>query len=218
MDARLARPAPAQTWPDWTGRAVAIVASGPSAKTAGVGLLKDRLTTLAIKKNIELCPWAEVVYGCDFPWWSSVEGLKGFKGLRLAYADRACNEFGCRKVQIPDIRCDRLLTETVGVVGAGGNSGFQALNLAVQFGAARILLVGFDCQDRAGVHWYGRNTAPGMANPDEHNFRRWRAALARAATELQQLGVEVINASPISDVKGFPRRSVEEALQDWGLA
>ena len=44
------------------------------------------------------------------------------------------------------VRENRMLFGETGTVGWGGNSGFQAINLALQFGAARLLLVGFDCR------------------------------------------------------------------------
>lgn len=207
-------------WPDWTGAAVAIVASGPSVKKDEVRLLEGRAETFAIKRNIEIAPWASAVYGCDYPWWRSVLGLPHYRGLKLAYADRACAQYGCRKVDIPEIRPvlgDRLRFETTGVVGAGGNSGFQALNLAAQFGAARILLIGFDCQDRGGKHWYGRNDAYQMSNPDHSTFRRWVPAFATAAGQLTERGVEVVNASPVSDIKAFPVDGVAATLERWGL-
>lgn len=104
---------------------------------------------------------------------------------------------------------DEILLDEVGLVGSGGNSGFQALNLAVQFGAKRIILFGFDMNDRSGVHWYGRNAWPLANNPNHDNFRRWIAAFEGAAPVLEALGVEVINASPNSAIKAFPRRSIE---------
>jgi len=208
----------AADWPDWKDYAVAIIASGPSAKKAGVERLKGRMPVLAIKGNIELAPFADVVYGCDFPWWRSVDGLPRFKGLKLAYDPRAVDQHGCRKVEIPDKKSDRLLFDKIGTVGAGGNSGFQALNLAAQWGATGILLIGFDMHDRAGKHWYGRNTAYQTSNPDEDNFRRWRAAFDNAAPDLAARGIDVVNASPSSDLKVFRRLSVDETLAEWGLA
>lgn len=205
-------------WPDWKGQAVAIVASGPSTKKADVELLKGRLAVLAIKKNVELAPWADAVYGCDYPWWRSVRGLPDFKGLKLAYDPRACTEFGCRKVEIPNhSKSDALLFDEIGSVGGGGNSGFQALNLAVQCGATRILLLGFDCQDRSGPHWYGRNGWTQSNNPSESNFRRWRAAFNGCAPVLKERGVEVVNASSLTELKCFPRWGVADALKEWGL-
>jgi hypothetical protein len=205
-------------WPDWTGEAAAIVASGPSTKKQNVELLKGRVRVLAIKKNVELCPWADVVYGCDFPWWQSVRGLPDFTGLRLAYAPRAVAEYGCRQVTIPGhAKSDELRFEQVGEVGGGGNSGFQALNLAAQFGAKRILLLGFDCQDRSGVHWYGRNYWNGGSNPTESNFKRWRRAFDNAARQLKERGVEVVNASPLTSLTAFRKATVTQALEEWGI-
>jgi hypothetical protein len=105
-----------------------------------------------------------------------------------------------------------MVLEPVGTVGGGGNSGFQALNLAVQFGARKVVLVGFDMTDRGGVHWYGRNRWSGANNPDQSNFRRWIAAFEKAAPVLAGIGVEVINASRDSALNCFPKMSLEEAL------
>lgn len=110
---------------------------------------------------------------------------------------------------------DKILTDEIGTVGSGGNSGFQALNLAVQFGAKRILLIGFDMTDRNGLHWYGRNTWNGANNPTESSFRRWVVTFANAAPVLADLGVEVVNTSQLSFLRCFPRRSIEDMLQEW---
>ncbi|MFZ2252607.1 MAG: hypothetical protein WAW13_00365 [Minisyncoccia bacterium] len=203
-------------WPQW--EAAAIIASGPSTKASDVELLKGRLPVLAIKKNVELAPWADAVYGCDYPWWKSVQGLPKFGGLKMAYAAHACNQFGLTRVLIPDVRSDAICEGPIGTVGAGGSSGFQALNLAVQFGAKRILLIGFDVQGRSGLHWYGRNTANGMSNPTESNFRRWKAAFDGVAPGLKAKGIDVINAGGLSDIKGFRKMRVADALAEWGMA
>jgi hypothetical protein len=205
-------------WPDWTGQAVAIIASGPSAKKSNVGLLRGRMPVVAIKKSVELAPWADVVYGFDHHWWRDVRGLMNFKGMKMAYDRHVCgDEYEIRKIEIPDVNGNKLLFDKIGTVGAAGNSGFQALNLTVQFGAARILLVGFDMHGRGGEHWYGRNGWAFASNPTEDNYRRWRAAFDGAATDLAAMGVEVVNTSPVSDLKGFKRMSVEQALREWGL-
>lgn len=114
-----------------------------------------------------------------------------------------------------DKRKDDLLVKSAGFVGSGGNSGFQALNLAVQFGAERILLVGFDMHDRKGAHWYGRNKWHGANNPNDSNFRRWMDAFKSAVPVLNEMKIEVINASPDSAMECFPRQSIEDALTSW---
>jgi len=204
-------------FPDWQDQAVAIIASGPTAKKAPIALLRDRLRVIAIKENVELCPFADVVYGCDAPYWRAKLGLQAFQGLKVAYAQALRGRFP--DIQLIDIdkKNDRILTGTPGLLGSGGNSGFQAINLAVQFGCRRILLIGFDMHDRGGVHWYGRAYGQGRSNPGEHNFRRWRLAFEAAAADLRALDVEVVNASPASDLACFPKMTVERTLEEWRL-
>lgn len=206
-------------WQDWCGEACAIIASGPSAKAANVEQLRGRIKVFAIKESaVTLCPWADVVYGCDLHWWIHRRGLPTFNGLKLAWHDGVSQRFpDVKRIVIKDKMLDRLLTDQPGVVGSGGNSGFQALNIAVQFGAARILLVGFDMHGNGGLHWYGRNNWAKGNNPSESNFRRWRKALEGSAPVLADLGIEVLNASPLSALKTFRRATVAEALEMWGL-
>lgn len=203
---------------DWSGRAVAIIASGPSAKKANVSALRGVIPVIAIKENVELAPWADVVYGCDAAWWKKRQGLPEFKGLKVTWK----GDNGHPPAPYPDIRhveitikSDELIFDPSGKFGSGGNSGFQALNLAVQFGAKKILLIGFDMHDRSGAHWYGRNNWPNGNNPTEDNFRRWRRAFEMAAPKLKERGIEVINASHGSVLNCFDRRSVEDAMVDF---
>lgn len=202
-------------WPDWRGETVAIIASGPSAKQVDVELLVRHCRVLAIKENVELFTEAEVVYGCDGAWWKHRRGLPDFKGIKIGWDECACAEFGLRRAFITDKKCDELLLDEPMHIGSGGNSGFQALNLAVQFGAPRIALVGFDMTDRPGAHWYGRNNWPGANNPSEDNFRRWRAAFDNAAPVLSELGISVVNVASFSALKSFPRIGLADALRGW---
>jgi hypothetical protein len=220
----LARAPTAVDWfPDWAGQACAIIASGPSVKSANVLQLRGRLKVLAIKENAyELCPWADVAYGCDLAWWQHRHGLASFKGLKVGWDKRIAAQFpDVKTIEIREIKrqhyIDKLLFDCLGEIGCGGNSGFQALNLAMQFGADRILLIGIDVHDRGGVHWYGRNNWFQGNNPDQYNFARWKRAFENAAPVCVERNVEVINASPVSDLRCFRRASVEQALQDWNL-
>lgn len=205
---------PEPIWPDWRGETAIIIASGPSLKKQDVELCRGRGKVIAIKKCIELAPWADVVYGCDGPWWRSVQGLMSFKGLKLAYEPTVCgSEYGIQCVLIPDPKCNAFLFDKVGTVGAGRNSGFQAVNLAAQFGATRIILLGFDMQGETGAHWYGRNNWMQANNPDQYSYHNWRKAFEAAAPALKQRGVEVINASRETALTCFRRMSIADALE-----
>ena len=163
---------------------------------------------------MRLCPWADVVYGCDGPWWVAKNGLPDFKGIKLAHDTNVCATYGdVHKIEVEDH--DLMLFDDPGVVGSGGNSGFQAVNLAAQFGARRILLIGFDMHEAAGVHWYGRNTWRKANNPSTRNFVRWRNAFADQAGVLLARGIEIINTSLESALTCFPQMTLEEAILRW---
>lgn len=204
-------------FPDWRGKAVALIASGPSTKAANLNALRGRLPVLAIKKNIELCPWADVVYGCDAPWWHSVRGLPEYRGIKISQAQALVSKFADIKIAKVEPKSNDILVDEPMTIGAGGNSGFQAVNLAVQFGASRILLVGYDMGDRGGIHWYGRNNWMNANNPNENNFRRWRAAFENAAVFLRGAGVDVVNVSNATTLRCFRKQSLEQTIAEWDL-
>lgn len=139
-----------------------------------------------------------------------------FRGLKLAHDTSVCATYrDLHKIEIQDH--DKFLFDVPGLVGSGGNSGFQAVNIAAQFGALRILLIGFDMHTGGGLHWYGYNTWRGANNPAMSNLLRWRGAFEKNAATLQQRGIDVVNASLDSALRCFPHKTIEQALTDWGL-
>jgi hypothetical protein len=165
---------------------------------------------------VRLCQWAEVVYGCDGPWWRARKGLPEYTGLKLAHDSSVCATFrDVHKIEITND--DKLRFDVPGLVGSGGNSGFQALNIASQFGARRILLIGFDMHVGSGLHWYGRNSWSGSNNPAMVHLMRWRDAFTLQAPVLRRMGIEVVNASADSALRCFDIAGVDETLQRWNL-
>lgn len=104
-----------------------------------------------------------------------------------------------------------MLMSKFGVIGWGGNSGFHAVNLAAQFGAAAILLVGFDMRLDHGIHWHGKH-GNGLNNPMTKNVERWRRAVDGCKPVLDALGIKSFNCSPISALTAYPKMSFDEAL------
>lgn len=209
----------APSWfPRWFGRCVVIVASGPSASDEDLGMLRARLVAagrpepvwLTINASHRLAPWADALYCADGLYWAHDEGARAFPGLKITQAVRDADRFGLECVTVSPSR-RTMAFDRFGVLGSGGNSGFQAVNLAAQAGAARIVLVGFDYSLARGVHWHGRHGA-GLNNPSAVNCDRWRADLDAAAPLLAGLGVEVLNASPYSSLTAFEKRPLWECL------
>jgi hypothetical protein len=202
-------------WPSWSGETCVIVATGKSALDAPLRLTKGRARVIAIKQSWKLCPWADVLYGIDRGWWLENEGGKGFAGLKVSPSPHVFSAF-------PDVRSvklkstERVLTETLGTIGCGlrdggGYSGFQAVNLAIQFGARRVLLVGFDMTLIGGAHWH--DDYRGVAPPESGRVGRWRASLDHAAEQFADLGVEVINCSARSVLTAYSKLPLDEALE-----
>jgi hypothetical protein len=200
-------------WKDWDGECCALVASGASLQKDKLHLLRDRMHVAVIKENYDLCPWAEIVYGCDVHWWRHRRGLPDYKGLKLAY-DKNAAFCGIQLIGITDPKDDKLSFDVPGVVGSGGNSGFQLFNLVQQFGCTGIMLLGFDM---GGEHWYGRNRWDHANNPDNANFKRWAKAFDSNAAAVDSRGVDVVNTSRTSRIKAFRISTIEETIEWWGL-
>jgi hypothetical protein len=89
----------------------------------------------------------------------------------------------------------------------GGNSGYQAMNLAYLWGAKRIILVGFDCKPVDGKdHWFGQHPK-GLTQIQPYEI--WRKHFEQIAIELKAEGVEVINCSPDTALTCFDRKPIE---------
>jgi hypothetical protein len=203
-------------WQDWRGQCAAIIGAGPSAQNAGIDRLNGRCRVIAVNESHKLAPWADVTYGCDYAFWALHKGLPDFAGLRVTHDRRAAREFKLHRVEIERPNGDDLLLDKPSWIGAGGNSGFQAMNLAIQFGATRIMLVGIDCTLEFGVHWHGRHHYQ-MNNPAESNVKRWRKAFDGVAGKLRALGIDVVNCSERSALQNYPKMSIAQALERWQL-
>jgi hypothetical protein len=151
-----------------------------------------------------------MLFACDAAWWDQYQGCPEFEGQKLTIERRAADRWGIGYVHCmkPD---DRIFMEPKGTVGWGGNSGFHCLNLALQFGAKRIILVGYDMQTNGGSHWHGDHPK-GMNNPTAKNVARWRRAVDAAAKVAKLQGIEVLNCSPVSALQSYPTATLQEAL------
>lgn len=103
------------------------------------------------------------------------------------------------------------MMDTPGEIGWGGNSGFHAINLAMQFGCARIILVGYDMTLTHGNHWHPDHKGE-LTNPTIGNVNRWRNAVDNIAPVARHYDIEIINCSDISSLRNYPKMKLEDAL------
>lgn len=152
-------------------------------------------------------PWADVLYAPDARWWRVYggEAEQRFEG-----------EFWSCATEAPDVNWieaidDAGLSTNPNRIHAGGNSGYQAIGLAFLWGAARIVLLGYDMKRGAGgrAHHYG-NHEGGL--PNLGNLMWWGRRFVQLAIDLRKQGVEVINATRDSALTCFERSSLGEAL------
>lgn len=198
-------------FPDWSGQDCVIVASGPSALAQPIFLARGRCRAISVNHSWRLAPWADVLYASDEAWWEAGFGA-AFVGLKVSRSEVA----GVNKVGLAathDGWENRMILDRPGTIGAGGSSGFQALNLAVQFGARRIALVGFDARVDNGTHWHGDHSA-GLTNPGAGTAAMWVAHLDRVAATLRAAGVEVTNCSPDSALEGYRKVGLGRWLKE----
>jgi hypothetical protein len=168
---------------------------------------RAQIPTIAINTTFRLAPWADMLYAADSYWWAK-------------HAKETADFAGMKVTSSPDGSTIRgLLTlRNTGKAGfdphpanvrSGGNSGYQAIHVAVHAHAARILLCGFD---QRGGHWHGRHPEP-LRNAGEGIYDRWARHFAELATELLSRRIEVWNCTPGSALKCWPAVALEDAIE-----
>lgn len=201
--------------PDWSGRTIAIVAAGTSAAEIAPAL-RGRFPTIVVNLSVRLIPDADILYAADAGFWAHYGEARAFDGIKLA-ADRYAQlrDPGIFMVNVRDGMGPYYLQARRGPLGhigtGGGNSGFQALNLGAQLvlrnaDRGRVLLAGFDL---CGPHWHADHPVS-LRNPSAEQMKRWRVAFDAAAPVLSSWGVDVVNLSERSAIRGFRKASVGE--------
>lgn len=197
--------------PMWAGKTVAILATGPSLTPqqatqvrAAKSLHPDRLAAVAVSDAFRLAPWADLLYSADSAWWNvhAQEALK-FQGQKVSVAVGLGRHVFRLEQGLPmgfDERPDTLAT--------GGNSGYQAVHLAIHARAARVLLLGFDMTGARGAHFFGSHPAP-LRNTIEDSYAKWRERFKA----LSGRGTEILNCTPGSALDCFPRADLVDVLE-----
>lgn len=218
----------------WEGKAAVLIASGPSTTRA-------HLEHVAAARKADLCrvivtndmylvaPWADVLYFADFKWWQwHTEGVAkswpwaSFSAPEVAAAFRS---FAGQKVTIkhnPMASGDDILalanggheglSETPTAIRTGGNSGFQALNIAALSGANPLILLGYDLRfDGRRTHSHNGHQQPYQQR--ESTYTGYAQKFATVEAPLKKLGIRVINCSNGSALgKRFEIGEIEKCL------
>jgi hypothetical protein len=190
-----------------------VAAPGPSL-TAEVAEACRGHDAIAVQDAYRRLPFAQVLYGCDAKWWRFHKGAQSFAGEKwTSHGPASSNDkspiletFGLKSVA--GFQGEQFSTNPDHIY-YGSNSGFQAVGLAILFGARRIVMVGFDMRHHKGKHhFFGNHPAP-LHNPT--NYQRFIGAFEKASKRMPE-GVTILNATPGSALKCFPMVTLDEAL------
>lgn len=187
----------------WPGETVAVLATGPSMSQVVADKVRG-LRCVAVNDAFRLAPWADMLYAADRRWWEANPDALDFNGIRL------CAQPGVRGVEYMQHGGTQGFDPDPSRIRTGGNSGYQAVHVAIHAGAARVLLLGFDMH---GTHFFGphtKRTPDGIAlrNTSPDSFARWAARFAT----LTGHGAEIINCTPGSAITAFPFSSIDEEV------
>lgn len=204
--------------PRWSDATCVVAATGPSLTPDQASLVRD-CHCIAVSDAYRLLPWAEAMYSCDARWWRVHKGCPDFKGEKWTSYHHgrrdqldAAKQYGLRVVLGEHKDGFSVKPKSIHY---GKNSGYQAVNLAILFGATRILLLGFDMRESGGKrHFFGEH--PKALNRNS-NYKSWVTVFGYAA-DLLPSHIRIINCTPGSALKCFPRMDLEEALKDARLA
>ena len=143
-----------------------------------------------------MAPWADALFAMDVDWWRTylTDVNANFQGLRFS-SNKLPKEYRVKHLPPPHFK-------------AHHNSGCGAIALAVQGGARRVLMLGYDCQKTGGkAHWHADYAKLGNAG----SIDKWPARFQALADDCA--GVEIINCSRETALTIFPRMELEEALE-----
>ncbi len=207
--------------PWWSDRAVFLVGGGPSLAGFDFSRLADFGYILGINQSMldapcqagvsldhlfvtyrraELCEFAKstpLYLALGDIWWRAAAPIPGAIYLRDS--------------DIPAPAVAPGLSRKPDAVYRGATSGYVALGLATLKRAKRIVLLGYDYAVNASKHHYHDAYFWHQAANDQ-SIDKWAQQFKSAAAACAEIGIEVINASPLSAIDAFPKMSIEDAL------
>lgn len=197
--------------PDWTGRTCFILGGGPSLRGFDADRLRGRRVIGINEAGLTMAPWCDVLMWADQRWldWNKDRLHLHTGALKV-----------CRHVSPPD-GVHRMKFRPPGFAMArdtvgGDDCGSSAINLAVHFGASRIVLLGFDCHDlpmsrwREG-NWHSAHRLPPLEGQRGGKFAPAHDQLSRDLKQ-KRPGVSVLNATQGSALTCWPIVDLETVI------
>ena len=193
--------------PIWKDQTVYIIGGGPSFLPEYAERLRGHNV---IGCNESYALGGDIVTFChflDLIWWN----LHKDKAVDYSGTFTTCNDLILDKgVRVFRSKPSGIEFKKRDTISHNRNTGLSAINLAIHFGANKIILLGFD-MGGGGVgsgHWYERDK-----DTNNSSLRMHRKAAFDVYEDIEEHGgIEVINASPDSKLVYWPKVSPEDIL------
>jgi len=171
--------------PDWKGHEAFVIGGGSSLKGFDFNLLKGKNT---IGANDAFRLGSDVVKIClfgDTSWFHRTKfDLENFKGRIVSVAPPL-------RFNVPWFYWLKRIKEGLAfgdTIAWNFSTGAAAINLAINLGATRIFLLGFDCQlNGAKSHWHSH----GKCITPQRSFNRFQRGFLALARELKRQAPDI---------------------------
>lgn len=189
-----------------------VVATGPSLSQSVANKIATRRLVL-VSDSYKLFKKSEILYSCDSAWWRENKSSILFDAQRFtcttpdSLKPLVADKYGLTVVKAKHGRGFSFDPENIHY---GSNSGFQAINLAILFGAQRIVLVGFDMQLVHGKRHFFGDHPEGLRNMK--SYATFIPNFNLAAKRLPS-NIQIFNATPGSALECFPKVDLDEVLR-----
>ena len=194
----------------WNGDCF-ILGGGPSLKDFDAGRLKNK-RVIAVNNTYRIAPWADVCYFMDAIWyeWHKEELLNTYHGILITTSKQQRDDPNVKFLERGPSRLG-IAREPSRLV-RGTNAGYGAIGIAVHLGAKRIILLGYDMKvGKDGEHnWHKDHKRKVPAQVYKNQFMGGYLSLP---APLKERGIEVLNATPGSELEVFPKVNIEEILE-----
>ena len=178
---------------------------------------------IGINDAYRLGNWVDILFFGDYQWYlSNRSALSKWTGLTVTCAENFVNK---PKEAMEGVKClARDKNHKYGIsldstkVSWNGNSGAAAISLAVHLGVKSIYLLGFDmCLVDNKSHWHNipKSTHPVRKNVSHlPPFDKHLIGFPQIAKDAKQMGVDIINLSPISKIEQFPKMQLKDVINE----
>lgn len=209
--------------PEWKGETAFIIAGGPSVLQQDLTRLAGR-RVVVVNSSYESYPAADILFFGDRRWYFDHykrPEFVAFKGQKVTCcaADTPRPIPGVLRLK----RSTPVRDSKTGIYGPGfahdpstvvsNRTNLQgAMNMAAHLGVARMVLLGADMCRGEGGRSHHHAPHKWTNKPGNGTWDIQIPQLRLIAEPLQQLGIEVINTSPISRIDWWPKLNLEDAV------